>query len=37
MPGKNYPARRVDPAAYNADRYRPNFERITGPYRPQGG
>jgi 6-phosphofructokinase 1 len=37
MPGKNYPARRVDPADYNATRYRPNFERISGPYRPQGG
>jgi 6-phosphofructokinase 1 len=36
MPGKNYPARRVDPADYNAERYRPNFARITGPYRPQG-
>lgn len=36
MPGKNYPARRVDPADYNAERYRPNFERINGPYRAQG-
>lgn len=36
MPGKNYPARRVDPADYNADRYRPNFAHITGPYRAQG-
>jgi 6-phosphofructokinase 1 len=36
IPGKNYPARRVDPADYNAERYRPNFERIQGPYRPQG-
>ena len=36
LPGKDLPARRVDPADYNADRYRPNFERISGPYRPQG-
>ena len=35
MPGKNYPARRVDPADYHPTRYRPNFEHITGPYRPQ--
>ena len=35
IPGKEYPARRVDPADYNAKRYRPNFERITGVYRPQ--
>lgn len=35
IPGKNYPARRVDPADYHVTRYRPRFERITGPYRPQ--
>ena len=36
LPGKQYPARRVDPADYNATRYRPAFERISGPYQPQG-
>ena len=36
IPGKNWPARRVDPVDYNTTRYRPNFEHITGPYRPQG-
>lgn len=35
IPGKNYPARRVDPADYNVERCRPNFERIIGPYKPQ--
>lgn len=35
IPGKNYPARRVDPADYHSTRYRPRFERITGPYLPQ--
>lgn len=35
IPGKNYPARRVDPADYHEARYRPRFERISGPYRPQ--
>ncbi|MDQ5825617.1 MAG: 6-phosphofructokinase [Chloroflexota bacterium] len=35
LPGKDIPARRVDPADYNSARYRPNFEHITGPYRPQ--
>ena len=35
IPGKNYPARRVSPQDYNSDRYRPNFEHITGPYMPQ--
>lgn len=35
IPGKNWPARRVNPIDYNADRYRPNFEHITGPYQPQ--
>jgi ATP-dependent phosphofructokinase / diphosphate-dependent phosphofructokinase len=36
IPGKNWPARRVDPADYHTERYRPRFERIRGPYRPQG-
>jgi 6-phosphofructokinase 1 len=36
IPGKNYPARRVNPADYNTKRYRPNFEHISGPYRAQG-
>ena len=36
IPGKNWPARRVDPADYHATRYRPRFEHIRGPYRPQG-
>lgn len=35
LPGKELPPRRVDAAAYNADRYRPNFEGIKGEYRPQ--
>ena len=35
IPGKNLSARRVDPADYHATRYRPRFEHITGPYRPQ--
>ena len=35
IPGKEYPARRVDPADYNTDRYRPNFEHIDGVYKPQ--
>jgi 6-phosphofructokinase 1 len=35
IPGKDIPARRVDPADYNSTRYRPSFEHITGPYRPQ--
>jgi len=36
IPGKNWPARRVDPADYHPTRYRPRFEHITGPYQPQG-
>lgn len=36
LPGKDLQPRRVDPADYNAERYRPNFEHITGPYKPQG-
>jgi 6-phosphofructokinase 1 len=35
IPGKDIPARRVDPADYHSTRYRPRFERITGPYQPQ--
>ncbi|MFL5691674.1 MAG: 6-phosphofructokinase [Ktedonobacteraceae bacterium] len=35
IPGKNLPARRVNPADYNADHYYANFERATGPYLPQ--
>ena len=35
IPGKDLPARRVDPADYHSTRYRPRFEHITGPYRPQ--
>ena len=35
IPGKNLHARRVDPADYHPTRYRPNFEHINGPYRPQ--
>jgi len=35
IPGKNLPARRVDPADYHATRYRPRFEHITGPFRPE--
>ncbi|HUP27598.1 MAG TPA: 6-phosphofructokinase [Chloroflexia bacterium] len=35
IPGKDLSPRRVDPADYNAERYRPNFEHITGPYKGQ--
>ncbi|MGO9461625.1 MAG: 6-phosphofructokinase [Rhodomicrobium sp.] len=35
IPSKKLPARTVDPADYHPTEYRPNFERITGPYRPQ--
>lgn len=35
IPGKNWPARRVDPADYHPTRFRPRFEHITGAYRPQ--
>jgi ATP-dependent phosphofructokinase / diphosphate-dependent phosphofructokinase len=35
IPGKDIPARRVNPADYHDTRYRPRFERITGPYLPQ--
>ncbi len=36
MPGKNWPARRVNPEDYHPTRYRPRFEHISGVYRPQG-
>lgn len=36
IPGKNLPARRVNPDDYHPTRYRPRFEHITGEYRPQG-
>lgn len=35
IPGKDLAPRRVDPADYHSTRYRPRFEHITGPYRPQ--
>jgi len=35
IPGKDLPARRVDPADYHSTRYRPRFEHITGYYAPQ--
>src|SRR6266487_4524893 len=35
IPGKDLPARRVDPEDYHPTRYRPRFEHIAGPYRPQ--
>jgi len=35
IPGKNLAARRVNPADYNSDRFRPNFESINGRYIPQ--
>jgi 6-phosphofructokinase len=35
IPGKDLPARRVNPEEYHETRYRPYFEHITGPYRPQ--
>lgn len=35
LPGKNFPARRVNLEDYHATRYRPHFEKITGPYQPQ--
>ncbi len=35
IPGKNLPARRVDPTDYHTTRYRPRFEHISGPYRAQ--
>ncbi len=35
IPGKNLPARRVNPEDYHSTRYRPRFEHIDGKYRPQ--
>ena len=35
IPGKEFSARRVDPADYHETRYRPRFEHISGPYQPQ--
>src|SRR5216684_4067811 len=35
IPSKKLPGRHVDPADYHPTRYRPRFERITGPYMPQ--
>jgi 6-phosphofructokinase len=35
IPGKDLPARRVDPADYHTTRYRARFEHITGYYKPQ--
>ena len=35
IPGKNLPARRVNPADYHTTRYRPRFEHISGSYRAQ--
>jgi len=37
IPGKNLHARRVNPENYHSTRYRPRFEQITGPYKPQNG
>jgi len=35
IPGKNLSARRVNLEDYHTERYRPHFEKITGPYQPQ--
>ncbi len=35
IPGKDLPARRVNSEEYHPTRYRPRFERIAGPFRPQ--
>lgn len=35
IPGKDIPARRVDPADYHETRYRPRFEHNAGTYLPQ--
>ncbi|GCE16080.1 6-phosphofructokinase [Tengunoibacter tsumagoiensis] len=35
IPGKDLTARRVDPADYHTERYRPRFERLRGTYHPQ--
>ena len=36
VPGKNFPARRVNLEDYHTTRFRPHFEKITGSYVPQG-
>jgi 6-phosphofructokinase 1 len=35
IPGRDLPARHVDLQTYNAARYRPSFEQMTGPFRAQ--
>jgi len=35
IPGKKLSARRVNPEDYHSTRYRPRFEHISGPYKPQ--
>jgi len=35
IPGKDLPPRRVDRVNYHPTHYRPRFEQISGPYRPQ--
>jgi 6-phosphofructokinase 1 len=35
IPGKDLHARRVNPEDYHSTRYRPRFEQISGPYKPQ--
>jgi len=35
LPGKNLPARRVNPDEYHEARYRPRFEQIAGVYQSQ--
>jgi ATP-dependent phosphofructokinase / diphosphate-dependent phosphofructokinase len=37
IPGKNFPARGVDPNDYHPTLYRPYYERITGAFVPQSG
>ena len=37
IPTAEVDSRRVDPGDYNAERYRPNFERISGDYTPYFG
>jgi len=35
IPGKQWPARRVNLDDYDAQNYLPQYSRITGPYLPQ--
>jgi 6-phosphofructokinase len=35
IPSKKFSARRINPADYDANLYRPRLEAITGPYEPQ--